>query len=346
MTSPHAASSLPAEADPPLCSTSALARILDLEALSNANDPNGPLRFRGLNLREGTYWPRVFGGQLIGQSLVAASRSVIDAAFTVHSLHAYFLLPGDPKRPFIYTVSRLRDGRSFASRRVQACHERQPGDTEEPAVVFEMLCSFQRTEAGFDRATSPPVGVPRPERLPTQADRLRAAASHKELPASLRTALAARAEIPFPMDVRVVRPGGSAAHLPPKQQAWLRCPERLGDDPNLHRCVLAYGSDFALLDTAALPHKSGQPGGGLTMASLDHSMWFHRPMRADEWLLYDMNSPTAQGGRALAFGQLFNERGELVATVAQEGVLRSAGGGGEGRRGRGKGGSGALRAKL
>ena len=147
---------------------------------------------------------------------------------------------------------------------MQAVHEQTPGDAGTSPVVFEMLCSFQRAEPGFDRATGPPTGIPRPESLPTQAERLRSAAAQRELPAALRTALAARADVPFPMDVRVVR-GSGTAPLPPKQQAWLRCPERLGDDANLHRCVLAYGSDFALLDTAALPHKTARPGGGLSM---------------------------------------------------------------------------------
>ena len=166
--------------------------------------------------------------------------------------------------------------------------------------------------------------MPRPEKLLTQAALLRKKAADSRLPAELRAALAARAALPFPLDVRVARPG-STFGAPARQQAWFRVPEPLGNSDALHRAAAAYGSDYALMDTASLPHRvEPVAAGGLRLASLDHTVWFHRPLRADEWLLYEMDSPEAEGGRALVFGRLFNAKGDLVASVAQEGLLRAA----------------------
>ncbi len=238
-----------------------------------------------------------------------------------HCVDAYFLLPGDPRTPFLYVVQRLRDGRSFASRHVTA---QQRGE-----VVFEMTCSFQTPESGFQHAAPMPADAPPPDSLPTQAERWSRYGGDPRVPPRLRRALAQRAAVPFPLDLRLVNPVDKVAPEPraARQLAWMRAPERLPDDPALHRCVAAYGSDFALLETALLPHAAALPGPHVShMASLDHSMWFHRPFRADEWLLFEMESPAACGGRGLAFGRLFDINGQLVASVAQEGLIRRTAG--------------------
>jgi len=251
---------------------------------------------------------------------VAASRTV-EPRFSVHSLHAYFLLPGSPLAPFLYSVQRTRDGGSFCTRHVTA---QQSGD-----VVFEMTCSFQLSESGFEHAARVPADAPPPESLESSAQRWARYGGDPRVPARLRRALAQRAAVPFPLDLRLVDPVDKLQPeaRPARQLAYMRAPERLPDDPALHRCVAAYGSDFALLETALLPHAASLPGPHISqMASLDHAMWFHRPFRADEWLLFEMESPSACGGRGLSFGRLFNQQGDLVASVAQEGLIRRAGG--------------------
>jgi acyl-CoA thioesterase II len=303
-----------------------LVRILDLDTLDCGPVPSTSTStqrdiFRGSNLREGTFLPtRVFGGQLIGQALVAASRTV-PASQPVHSLHCSFLRPGSPAAPFLYLVDRTRDGSSFATRQVTA---QQHGE-----VVFRMTCSFHAPEArAFSHSVAMPADVPHPEDLPTQTSRLRQATSNPALPAHVKAALVQRAELPFPLDFRqVVRPPSTyAADTPASTRtcAWFCAPMMLPDDPALHRCVAAYGSDLALLETALVPHRRPGHKGRLTshMASLDHSMWFHAPFRADEWLLMEMESPAASGGTGLATGRLWNSRGVLVASVAQEGLIR------------------------
>lgn len=335
---------------PPEISLSTLEAILDLETIevaprakdgastsARAGDGSAHLDiFRGKNLREGRFTPRTFGGQLVGQSLVAASRTV-DPRMVPHSLHSYFLLPGDAYVPYVYTVERLRDGRSFATRRVVA---RQKGQ-----AVFHMSVSFQAREEGFTHQSPMPCGVPPPESVPSQEELARRFKDDPRVPDAMRGYLRKRLMLPFPIDLRIIRAsvggedeGGDAqepwlapliagdsrsvrAAAEAKQMAWIRAP-KLGDDPTLHYCVAAYSSDFALLETSLLPHRQTIPSPQIQAASLDHSMWFHAPFRADEWLLYVMTSPAASGGRGLTFGRLYNRSGTLVCTVAQEGLIR------------------------
>lgn len=274
-----------------------LVDLLDLEAI----EVN---LFRGLSPDDDRQ--RVFGGQVAGQALVAAGRTVERGL--VHSLHAYFLRPGDPSVPILYEVDRIRDGRSFTTRRVVAVQHGRP--------IFNLAASFHNEEPGFDhQATAPPA--PGPETLPTFRERM----------APYREALGAWYDRPYPIDIRhvhshpVERTAGDP--LPPRQQVWIRADGTLGDDPLLHACVVAYASDFTLIDTTLLSHGvRSWIDGRVMMASLDHAMWFHRRFRADEWLLYDQESPSAHGARGFARGMIFTEGGELVVSVAQEGLIR------------------------
>ena len=229
---------------------------------------------------------RVFGGQVAGQALVAAGRTV-PADRPVHSLHAYFIRPGDPTVPIIYLVERVRDGRSFTTRRVAAV---QHGET-----IFTLSASFQRPEGGLEHAALMPA-VPRPETL-TSPD-------YESFPNR-------------PIDVRFV-PAAPAQH----NLVWLRADGELPDDPLLHVCLMTYASDLTLLDSVVRRHGISWVDGTISGASLDHAMWFHRPFRADRWLLYDQESPAAAGGRGLARGQVFTEDGDLVVSVVQEGLIR------------------------
>ena len=264
---------------------SVLARILDLENTDVGPVPARPGArladiFRGFNLAEGTFLPtRVFGGQLIGQGLVAASRTV-DAGQPVHSLHCYFLRPGTPLAPFVYVVDRTRDGTSFSTRTVTA---QQRGE-----AIFKMTCSFHAPEKGsFAHAVPMPVDVPTPDGLPTQGERLHKAGSNPRLPPHVRTALVQRADTPFPLDFRqvvgsssVVSATGVAAS---RTLAWFRSPTRLPDDPALHRCVAAYGSDLALLETTLVPHRKPGHKGRLTrhMVRCYRAPWCSLPPCAD-----------------------------------------------------------------
>lgn len=326
---------------PPVISLSTLESILDLETIEVA--PRGGTTkgthqlldiFRGKNLREGRFTPRTFGGQFVGQSLVAATRTVAPE-FVPHSLHSYFLLPGDAYAPYIYTVERLRDGKSFASRRVIA---RQKGQ-----AVFHMSVSFQLREPGFTHQHEMPRDVPPPESVQSQEEIAARFKDDPRVPEVMRGYLHKRSMLPFPIDLRIIRTAGAAAPgwlaplvgdteaseprgtAEPRQLAWIKAPP-LGDDPNLHLCVAAYSSDFALLETSLLPHRKALPSPEIQAASLDHSMWFHHQFRADEWLLYEMMSPAASGGRGLSFGRLYNRDGLLVCTVAQEGLIRKIAG--------------------
>ena len=250
---------------------------------------------------------RVFGGQVAGQALVAAGRSV-PAERGVHSLHAYFLRPGDPTVPIVYLVDRIRDGRSFTTRRVVAV---QRGE-----AIFHLSASFQVSEVGLDHA-SPMPEVPDPESLPTLPARLAPYAGR--LPAFWAK--------PRPIDLRYVEdPPWATQDSPgrePRQNVWLRTDGVLPDDPLLHVCALTYASDMTLLDSILLAHGLAWDGGQrLRGASLDHAMWFHRPFRADDWLLYAQESPTAFGARGLARGQIFTREGRLAVSVVQEGLLR------------------------
>jgi acyl-CoA thioesterase-2 len=277
----------------------ALIELLDLEAIE-VNI------FRGVSPDEERQ--RVFGGQVAGQALVAAGRTV-EPDRPVHSLHAYFLRPGDPNVPILYEVDRIRDGRSFTTRRVVAIQHGR--------AIFNMSASFHREEPGPDHQVAIPH-VPEPEGLPTLKERL---TPWKEY-------LGDWYERPRPIDTRYVTPfplerGETPAE--PHQQVWIRADGSLPDDPLLHACIVVYASDLTLLDTTAVPHTRSGWDQGLMMASLDHAMWFHRPFRADGWLLYDMESPTSNAGRGFAVGSIFTAAGDLAVSVAQEGLIRPVG---------------------
>ncbi|HEX4873024.1 MAG TPA: acyl-CoA thioesterase II [Nevskiaceae bacterium] len=279
-----------------------LVSLLDLETLEDN-------LFRGQSRDLGG--KSVFGGQVIGQALVAASRTV--RGVVPHSLHAYFLRPGDMEKPIVYEVDRTRDGRSFTARRVQAIQHGQP--------ILSMIASFQKPEPGLDHQQPMPE-VPAPEALlPHDELRRRWVAETRELPERLRQALRRELAIEFrPVsDANPFHPQAS----PPRQAIWFRAAGRLPDDPMLHRCVLAYASDFNLLSTALLPHARSWFSNDMVCASIDHALWFHRDARVDEWLLYAMDAPTAQGARGLSRGQIYTREGHLVASSAQESLMRS-----------------------
>jgi acyl-CoA thioesterase-2 len=275
-----------------------LLRLLDLEAIE-VNI------FRGLSPKDRSQ--RVFGGQVLGQALVAASRTVEDRF--CHSLHAYFLLPGDPKVPILYEVDRSRDGRSFTSRRVVAIQHGRP--------IFHMSVSFQIDEPGLEHQMDAP-DVPRPDALPCEAEARKAIAD--QVPERHRDNFLK----PRPIELRPVHPHNilSPAKRPPNQAFWVRATGQLPQDRALQQCVLAYASDMTLLDTCLQPHGIGWFDRRVQMATIDHAMWFHRPFRADEWLLYVQDSPAATGGRGFNRGLIYAEDGTLVASVTQEGLIR------------------------
>jgi acyl-CoA thioesterase II len=250
---------------------------------------------------------RVFGGQVLGQALTAASYTVRDRQ--VHSLHAYFLVAGDVNAPIVYEVDVARDGKSFSNRRVVAIQHGQP--------IFNMTASFQVPEEGLEHAAPMPQ-VPGPEGL---ADvRELAPDVIPKVPEKMRRFLTHERPFEFrPVEpIHVVTPPRAA----PVRHIWLKTLAKLPDNADLHRNVLAYVSDYQLVSTATLPHGIHFAEGNVQLASLDHAMWFHRPFRADEWLLYAMESPNASGGRGLALGRFFTRDGALVASTAQEGVVR------------------------
>jgi acyl-CoA thioesterase-2 len=259
--------------------------------------------FRGVSPEERVQ--RVFGGQVAGQALVAASRTVDPETGHIHSLHAYFLRPGDPAVPILYEVDRIRDGRSFTTRRVVAIQHGK--------AIFNLSASFHRPEPGLDFQLPMP-DVPGPETLPTMKERWE----------PWKEKLGEWYQRPRPIDTRQVdwHPPTERVPLPPFQHVWLRADGRLPDDPILHACVLTYASDMTLLDTTMLPHRGAVQDDKLMMASLDHAMWFHRPFRADEWLLYSQDTPSSSDSRGLARGLIFTEGGELVVSVMQEGLIR------------------------
>ena len=249
---------------------------------------------------------RVFGGQVAGQALVAAGRTV-EAGRTVHSLHAYFLRPGDPAVPILYDVDRIRNGRSFTTRRVVAIQHGQ--------AIFNLAASFHVAEDGFDHQLPMPEAPP-PEGLPTFAERL----------APYRDQVGEWYTRPQPIDLRHVdeppHATGGGKGRPPCQQVWFRADGPLPDDPLLHACVVTYASDLSLLDSILLAHGTSWLDPGLLGASLDHAMWFHRPFRADEWLLYDQESASAYGGRGLGQGRIYRRDGVHAVSVVQEGLFR------------------------
>jgi acyl-CoA thioesterase-2 len=262
--------------------------------------------FRGRSPEERVQ--RVFGGQVAGQALVAAGRTV-PADRPVHSLHAYFIRPGDPTVPIVYTVERVRDGRSFTTRRVSAI---QHGRT-----IFTLSASFHQPEPGPVHAIPMP-SVPPPDSIERTSDRI----------ARLYGPELSRAMGDNPIDLRSVGPLSVEAAADPAlrtthNMVWLRVDGALPDDPLLHVCLMTYASDMTLLDSVLLGHGLSWMDGSTTGASLDHAMWFHRPFRADQWLLYAQESPIAYGARGLAQGQVFTAAGDLVVSVVQEGLIRT-----------------------
>jgi len=278
-----------------------LLEVLDLKQIDAAT-------FQGESPQVGAQ--RVFGGQVAGQALVAAGRTVSPERF-VHSLHGYFVRPGDPTVPIEFTVETIRDGRSFSVRRSTA---QQHGKT-----IFFMSASFQKTEQGLDHHSPPPEGVPGPDETRTMRDWL---AQYPEREKSFNAA-------PQAIDVRYV---GTPGWVPPgdrnadsQQRVWMRINGKLPDDPLIHACALTYASDLSLLDSVLSMHGEVWGPGGVIGASLDHALWLHRPFRADEWFLYDCTSPSASGSRGLANGRMFTEDGRHIASAVQEGLLRRVG---------------------
>jgi acyl-CoA thioesterase-2 len=250
---------------------------------------------------------QVFGGQVLGQALIAASATV--EARMVHSLHAYFLVRGDFNAPIVYEVDRARDGRHFSMRRVVAIQHGEP--------IFNLSASFQAAEAGLEHQIAMP-DVPPPEALASLTSY--AAGLPADAPPRLRDLLAESRPFEF-------RPTARPYYLqprvqPPHKSVWFRAVDRLPDDEVLHRGLLAYASDFNLLDTATMPHGLYFPSSKLIMASIDHAMWFHRALRIDDWLLYATDSPSASGARGFTRGSIFARDGRLVASTAQEGLMR------------------------
>ncbi|GHB70505.1 MULTISPECIES: acyl-CoA thioesterase II [Streptomyces phaeochromogenes group] len=256
--------------------------------------------------------PRVFGGQVAAQALVAAGRTVPDDRFA-HSLHAYFLRAGDAGAPIVYTVDRIRDGRSFTTRRVVAVQHGQP--------IFHLSASFQTYEEGMDHQADMPA-APDPETLPTAAELLPRYIDLYREQGVVERLLEAREAV----DLRYVDAPPFASvgeEREPRSQVWFRTNGKLADDPLLHVCLATYVSDMTLLDSVLLAHgRGGWVTGDVVGASLDHAMWFHRPFRADEWLLYDQESPSASGGRGLGQARIYTQDGRLAVTVIQEGVVR------------------------
>jgi acyl-CoA thioesterase-2 len=274
-----------------------LLSILDLEQL----DLN---LFRGRSPQSS--WQRVFGGQVIAQALVAAMRTV--EARPPHSLHAYFLLPGDPKIPIIYDVDRMRDGRSFTTRRVTARQHGHP--------IFSMLVSFHADEPGLSHQEAMP-DVPPPENLPGGVE------ARKHLLTAMPETIRRYFERERPIDLRPVDDRYSGKKIADGRfNMWIRTTEKLPDDPAIHQAILAYASDMTLLDTALARHGRSLFEPDFAGASLDHALWFHRPFRADEWLLYAQDSPNLVGARGFSRGLIFTRDGTLVASVSQEGLVR------------------------
>ncbi|EDY86134.1 acyl-CoA thioesterase II [gamma proteobacterium HTCC5015] len=251
----------------------------------------------------------LFGGQVLGQSLSAASQTV-DTERPVHSLHAYFLRPGDPKRGIVYQVDNLRDGGSFSTRRITAIQRGKP--------ILSMEASFQRIEQGFEHSDAMPEGIPRPDDLPSDSDLAHKVAD--KIPQHIRNNVLSEK----PIEIRPVLPLNPFApeKMAPVQHVWFKASGTLPNDPMVHRYMLAYASDFKLCTTAMRPHGVSFIQPNMQVASLDHAMWFHRPFRFDDWLLYTMESPTAVGGRGLNRGRIYTRDGVLVASTTQEALIR------------------------
>ena len=276
-----------------------LLELLDLEPLE-VNI------YRGQNRDIGS--GRVYGGQVLAQALVAARRTV-DEERDAHSLHGFFILPGDMTAPIVYFVDRLRDGKSFTTRQVTGIQHGR--------AIFNMSVSFHVSEEGISHQTEMPDVAP-PESLPSELDLIRAMESR--IPEKLRAVYTQDR----PIDFRPINPIDpfNPQKQEPLKYVWIRALGEMGPEQLMHQSVLAYASDHGLLGAALLPHRLSIQMPQLQVASLDHSLWFHRPFRADEWLLYEMESPTAGGARGFSRGSIYNRSGELVASVAQEGLVR------------------------
>ncbi|MDQ2836410.1 MAG: acyl-CoA thioesterase II [Actinomycetota bacterium] len=275
-----------------------LVALLDLEPIEQDI-------FRGAS--SNVSMQRVFGGQVAGQALVAATRTV-EPERTVHSLHSYFIRAGDPAIPIVYLVERIRDGRSFSVRRVTAIQHGKP--------IFTLSASFQLEQGGIDHQRAMPQ-VPAPEDLPTMAERLAGFPELTEFMARLPQAFDIRYVDDPPWVQRGLGPRENQPH-----RIWMKADGVLPDDPTLHVCVVTFASDLNLLDSVLIHHGMAARLDPISMASLDHAMWFHRQFRADDWFLYESSSPSASGGRGLATGRFFARDGRLVVSVAQEGMIR------------------------
>jgi acyl-CoA thioesterase-2 len=282
--------------------------LAELLITLNLSDASGARTREDIFIGPSQWMPhgRVYGGQVLAQCLVAATRTV-DPSRVAHSLHGYFLRAGDITLPITFSVDRLRDGRSFSTRRVQAYQNGEP--------IFSMIASFQDVDPGLEHFESMPSNITPPEQLPSAAelmgDNPHPVAQYwsKARPFDLRHV---EKPIYFSVDGEKVA----------KQAVWLKALGDLPDDANLHQAALAYLSDYTILESIYRRHGIAWSHPGLKSASLDHAMWFHRPVKVDEWLLYAQNSPSAQGGRGLALGHIYTREGALVATVAQEGMVR------------------------
>jgi acyl-CoA thioesterase II len=281
----------------PASALDALVTLLDLERI----EVN---LFRGTQPDEDRQ--RVFGGQVAGQALVAAARTIDTPGRMVHSLHAYFLRPGDPSVPIVYEVDRIRDGKSFSTRRVVAI---QAG-----RAIFNLQASFHDDEPGLEYGIEMPTDVPEPESLPDFKTRL----------APFKNRIGAWYDRPRPIDMRYVPPDPASEPNTPTegQLVWMRADGTLPEDPVLHACIVTYASDFTLLDSTLRPFGKSSLTDELMMASLDHAMWFHRPFRADDWLLYQQRALSSSSARGLAGGAIFTGDGKLAVTVIQEGLIR------------------------
>lgn len=289
-------------ASPAEAPTPALAKLITTLTLERLDDNI----FRGPKASEG--WQRVYGGQVLGQALAAAAQTV-GGDRPIHSLHGYFLLGGDPNYEIVYEVERIRDGGSFTTRRVRGLQHGQS--------IFAMSASFHKQEEGYDHQSAMPE-APDPESLPSVKDLVARMMQH--LPENMR----AYWNREHPIDVRIVDPSRYASReaRPARQAIWLKTNGTVPDSAYLQQAILAYASDFTLLDTALVAHGKLLFDRDIQLASLDHAMWFHRPFRVDDWLLYAQDSPSAFGSRGYCRGAIFDRSGRLVASAVQEGLMR------------------------
>lgn len=272
--------------------------------------------FQGITLPDAPKFGKVFGGQLVGQALAAASKTV-DCLKVVHSLHSYFLLVGDFNSPILYQVYRVRDGKSFATRRVDAV---QKGN-----VIFTLIASFEKELEGLDHQDAIIPSVPAPEMLLSLEELRERRLTDPRLPRSYRIRVATKEFTPWPIEIRFCEPNSNTNQTksPPSLRYWFRAKGKLSDDQALHRCVVAYASDLIFSGVSLNPHRRRHLKSA--SLSLDHSMWFHRHLRADDWLLFSIVSPSASQTRGFVSGQMFNRKGELVVSLTQEALLRTVG---------------------